>query len=36
MTLHELPNAYHDQVLGFGQRAIRAVFERPVAERSYE
>lgn len=34
--LHELAHAYHDQVLGFDNPAIKAVFDQAVASKKYE
>lgn len=35
MILHELAHAYHDQVLGFSDKRIRAAFERAKADGRY-
>jgi hypothetical protein len=36
MILHELAHAYHDQVLGFGDKRIKEAFERARAAGRYE
>jgi hypothetical protein len=36
MVLHELAHAYHDQVLGFGDKEIRAAYEHAKASGAYD
>ncbi len=36
MILHELAHAYHDQVLGFSDKTIRAAYERAKADSRYD
>jgi hypothetical protein len=36
MFIHELAHAYHHQVLGYGQKDIRAAYEKAKASKSYD
>jgi hypothetical protein len=36
MVLHELAHAYHDQVLGFANKEVRAAYERAKARGIYD
>jgi len=36
MFIHELAHAYHHQVLGYGQKDIKAAYEKAKANQSYE
>lgn len=36
MVLHELSHAYHDQVLGYGNKQIKAAYDAAMAAKKYE